>query len=96
MLRFPDPGTNFCYRLSRNQGHSAIGKIMSMKNSSGTIWNRTSVLPICSAAPYPLAPNDIYICRAVSPLNDLTAIKVAGGKWGFNSGTKDKIPAPKF
>ena len=25
-------GTHFCYRLSRPQGHSAIGKIMSMKN----------------------------------------------------------------
>ena len=26
------PGTHFCYRLSRPQGHSAIGRIMSMKN----------------------------------------------------------------
>jgi len=26
-----------------------------------------------------LAPNDIYICRAVSPLNGRTAIKVDGG-----------------
>jgi hypothetical protein len=27
---------------------------MSMKNSSDTIWNRTSDLPICSAVPEPL------------------------------------------
>ena len=27
---------------------------MSMKNSNDTIWNRTSDLPICSTAPYPL------------------------------------------
>ena len=27
------PGTHFCQRLSRPQGHSAIGRIMSMKNS---------------------------------------------------------------
>jgi len=33
------PGTHFCWRLSRPQGHSAIGKIMSMKNSNDTIWN---------------------------------------------------------
>jgi hypothetical protein len=26
------PGTHFCYRLSRPQGHSAAGRIMSMKN----------------------------------------------------------------
>ena len=45
------PCTHFCYRLSRPQGHSAIGRIMSMKNSNDTIWNRTSDLPICSAAP---------------------------------------------
>jgi hypothetical protein len=36
------PGTHFCQRLSRPQGHSAIGKIMSMKNSNDTIWNQTS------------------------------------------------------
>ena len=40
------PGTHFCQRLS------AIGRIMSMKNSNDTIWNRTSYIPICSAAPY--------------------------------------------
>jgi len=45
------PGTHFCYRLSRPQGHSAIERIMSIKNSNDTIWNRTSDLPICSIAP---------------------------------------------
>jgi hypothetical protein len=45
------PGTHFCYRLSQPQGHSAIGRIMPMKNSNDTIWNRTSDLPICSAVP---------------------------------------------
>jgi len=44
------PGTHFCYRLSRPQGHSAIGRIMSKKNSSDTIWDRTNDLPICSTA----------------------------------------------
>jgi hypothetical protein len=45
------PGTHFCQRLSRPQGHSAIGRIMSMKNSNDTIWNRTCDLPICSILP---------------------------------------------
>jgi len=48
------PGIHFFWRLSRPQGHSAIGRIMSMKNSNDTIWNRTTDLPICSAAPSPL------------------------------------------
>ena len=30
------PGTHFCQRLSRPQGHSAIGRIMSLKNSKDT------------------------------------------------------------
>jgi len=45
------PGTHFCWRLSRPQGHSTIGRIMSMKNSNDTFWNQTSDLLICSAAP---------------------------------------------
>jgi hypothetical protein len=43
------PGTHFCYRLSRPQGHSATGRIISMKNSNNTIGNRTRDLPACSA-----------------------------------------------
>ena len=45
------PDTHFCLRLSRPQGHSTIGRIVSMKNSNVIIWNRTSDLPICSTAP---------------------------------------------
>ena len=45
------PGTHFCLRLSRPKGLSAIERIMSMKNSNDTIWDGTSDLPICSAAP---------------------------------------------
>ena len=48
------PGTHFCSRLDRHQGHSAIGRIMSMKNLNETIWNRTSELSICSTATYSL------------------------------------------
>ena len=47
-------GTHFFWRLSQPQGHSAIGRIMSMKNSNDTTWNRTTDLPICSTAPSPL------------------------------------------
>jgi len=57
------PGTYFCGRLSRSQGHSAAGMIISMKNSNDTIGNRTRDLPACSAVPQPTAPPraSIYI-----------------------------------
>lgn len=35
------PGTHFCYRVSRNQGHIAAGKIKSLKNP-----DRTRNLPV--------------------------------------------------
>jgi len=50
------PGTHFCQRLSRPQGHSAAGRIVSTKNSSGTLGNRTHDLPACSSVPQPTAP----------------------------------------
>jgi len=31
-------GTHVCYRLTRPQGHTAAGRIKSMKNSNDTIW----------------------------------------------------------
>jgi hypothetical protein len=37
-----------------SQGHSAGGKVMSMKNSNGTIGNQFRDLPVCSAVPRPL------------------------------------------
>jgi hypothetical protein len=51
----PFPGTHFCYRLSRPQGHSAAGR-MSMKNYNDTIGNRSPDLLVCSAVPQPTAP----------------------------------------
>jgi hypothetical protein len=50
------PGTHFCYRLSRLQGHITAGRILSMKNSSDTIGNRSRYLPACSTVPQPTAP----------------------------------------
>jgi hypothetical protein len=44
-------------RLSRPQGHSAAGRMMSMKKSNGTIGNRTRDLPACSAVPELLMPD---------------------------------------
>jgi hypothetical protein len=47
------PGTHFCWRLSQPKGHSAAGKIMSMKNSKDIIGNRTPNLPAYSVVPQP-------------------------------------------
>jgi hypothetical protein len=45
------PGTHFCQRLSRPQGHSAAGRIWSIKKSSDLIGNRRRDLPACSIVP---------------------------------------------
>jgi len=43
------PGSHFSYRLCLPQGHSAAGRIISIKNYNNTIENRTPKLPACSA-----------------------------------------------
>ena len=48
------PGIHFCQRLSRPQGHSATGRIMSLKDYNDIIGNRTRDLPVCSIVPQPL------------------------------------------
>jgi hypothetical protein len=42
--------------MDQTQGHSAAGRIMSMKHANDTIGNRTRDLPACSAVPQPTAP----------------------------------------
>jgi len=63
------PGTHLCYTLSRSQGHSAAKRIMSMKHSNNTIWDRTRALPACRAVPQPTAPQHVpcyYVPSATS------------------------------
>jgi hypothetical protein len=43
-------------RLSQPKGHSAAGRIMSLKNSCDTLGNQTHNLPACSAVPQPTVP----------------------------------------
>jgi hypothetical protein len=59
------PVTHFCQRLNQPQEHSAAGRIMSMKNSSDIIGNRTRDFPTCSAVPQPTALPRVpcYACR---------------------------------
>jgi hypothetical protein len=60
------PGTHFCWRLGRHRGHSAAGRIMSMKNSSDTIGNRSRDLPVCSSVPQPLHQRLICTVRTLN------------------------------
>jgi hypothetical protein len=49
--------------LIQTQGHSAAGRIMSMKNSDDTIGNRTRDLLTCSAVPRPtVLPCAPWVC----------------------------------
>jgi hypothetical protein len=50
------PGTHCCSRLSQPQGHSATETIMSIKNSSDIIGNRTRDVPACIAVRQQTAP----------------------------------------
>ena len=56
-------GIHFCQRLNQPRGHSAVGSVMSTKNSSDNIWNRTRDLPACSAVPQPTVPPRTPILR---------------------------------
>jgi hypothetical protein len=59
------PGTHFCYRLSRPQGHSAAGRIRSIEKFNDLIGNRTRALPARNTVPHPTTlPRDTIIgCR---------------------------------
>jgi hypothetical protein len=59
------PGTHFWYRLSRAQGHSSTGRIISKQNSNDTIGNRTRDLAACSAVPQPTSPPSRNILSTV-------------------------------
>jgi hypothetical protein len=62
-------GNHFCYRLSRPQGHSATGRIMSLKISNDTIGNRNRDLPVCSVVPEPLRHRAAHILGGDSNSN---------------------------
>jgi hypothetical protein len=47
------PGTHFCQRLSRTQGHSTAARIRPIEKSNDLIGNRTRDLPACSIVPQP-------------------------------------------
>jgi hypothetical protein len=47
------PGTHFCQRLSRIEGHSAVGRIRSIEKSSEFIGNLTRNLPACRIVAQP-------------------------------------------
>jgi len=53
---------------------------MSMKNSNGTIWNRTRDLPACSAVPQPTAPPHVRYTGYLSGFNGiLQSLKTTAG-----------------
>ena len=57
------PGTRFCYKLSRPQGHSAARRIVSMENCNDTIGNRTRDLLACNAVPQQTVIIIIMSCK---------------------------------
>jgi hypothetical protein len=95
------PGTHLCSTLSRPQGHSAAGRIMSMKNSNDTIGNRTRDLPACSTVPQPTASPEwkvLSACRTVTfitfqhPCFVLSFFLPGVTHFGIAEGCSDKCP----
>jgi hypothetical protein len=68
------PGTQFCYRLSRPQGHSAAGRMKPIEKSNNLIGNRNRDLPACSVVPQPTT-----LPRA--PLQNRLIYYWGGGSW---------------
>jgi len=66
-------GTHFCQKLSQPQGHSAAGRIVSMKNFNDPIGYRTRDLPVCSAVPQPTVacPINILVVCLVGTYTEL-------------------------
>jgi hypothetical protein len=56
ILRGKTPGTHFCQRLYRPQGHRADRKIKSITNLNEPNGNRNCDLPGCSSELQPTAP----------------------------------------
>ena len=88
------PGTHFCKRLSQPQAHTATGRIMSMKNSNDTIWNRTRDLPACSSVPQPTAPPCTLSLRVGTKvtyfsLNDIGSTSSSHNSSHFGYDSKD-------
>ena len=77
--------------LSRPQGHSAAGRVVSMKNSNDTIGNRTRDLPACSVVPQPTvlphAPSLYYIT------NHNQATRIIKMKWNRSLNTTNGLLA---
>ena len=86
------PGTHFCSRLSRPQGPSAVGKIMSMKNSSDTIGNRIYDLSVRSAVPQPIAPPAACPRRLEYILYFVVSLRTISLRQIIYQGRKNYIP----
>jgi hypothetical protein len=61
------------------RGHSAAGRIMSMKNSNDTIGNRTRDFPTCSAVPQPTAPPRASQFRSTNDNSKATQVYLLQG-----------------
>jgi len=69
---------NFCQKLSRSPGHSAAGKIKSMKN-----LNRTRDLLVFSTAPQPTARTSLIFKRHILMIFIVCSLPIYTVNWGL-------------
>ena len=75
------PSTYFRQKLSRIQGLSATGRIMSMKNPSDPIGNRNRDLSVCDGIPRPTAP--ACACVVAGRSEGMRLIELAQGLYVY-------------
>jgi hypothetical protein len=77
--------TNFCQRLSRNQGLSAAGRIRSIEKSNNLIGIRTRDLSACRIVPQPTtlprAPNAKDVHEEMFPVGSVCRVKRFTTRW---------------
>jgi hypothetical protein len=79
------PGTHFCERLSRPQGHNAAGSIRSIEKSNDLIGNRTRDLPACSVVAQPITPLVATSKLLIAPLNK---VQIRNKIWSLDVDTR--------
>jgi hypothetical protein len=72
------PGTHFCLRLSRPQGHRAVGRFRSIEKSNDLIEIRSHNLPASSIVPQPtMLPHGLNFMNRYANINYILTVTVA-------------------
>jgi hypothetical protein len=87
------PGTHFCQRINRPEGHIAAGRIRSIEKYNDFIRNRTRDLQACSIVPQPTTLSHVpprlstTLEKYVFPANCKSLVAWAANIWRWDKGS---------